>query len=76
MVYAPVGREFRVRMNRIAGPSARAWWFNPRDGSSSLIGLYSTTGDRAFMSPNPGEPVDWVLVLDAVSENYPPPGAH
>ncbi|MFO0950254.1 MAG: DUF4038 domain-containing protein [Isosphaeraceae bacterium] len=33
MIYAPVGRPFRVRMNTIKGEKVVAWWFNPRDGS-------------------------------------------
>jgi hypothetical protein len=74
MVYAPVGRSFKVRMNSVTGSRARAWWFNPRTGESSVIGEFPTLGDREFTSPSPGELLDWVLVLDDASRNFPPPG--
>ena len=75
MVYAPVGRPFSVRMNAIQGPSVKAWWFNPRDGSAQSIGTFPNEGERTFTPPNPGEMVDWVLVLDDASKNYPAPGS-
>lgn len=74
MVYAPVGRTFRVRMSVIAGPSVRAWWFDPRTGDSAPIGLYPNAGERVFTPPDPGEMRDWVLVLDDAARAYPPPG--
>jgi hypothetical protein len=74
MVYAPVGRTFRVRMSVIAGPRVRAWWFNPRTGQATEIGTFANTGERAFTPPDPGELLDWVLVLDDESKKYPPPG--
>lgn len=76
MVYAPVGRPFRVRMEVIQGPKVRAWWFNPRDGSSQRIGRrpFPNAGEREFLPPSPGEMLDWVLVLDDASKGYPPPG--
>lgn len=74
MVYAPVGRPFRVAMQKIKGSRARAWWFNPRNGEASLIGEFPTLGDREFVPPNPGESLDWVLVLDEASRNFPAPG--
>ena len=75
MVYAPVGRPFTVRMNAIQGPSVKAWWFNPRDGSAQSIGTFPNEGERTFTPPNPGEMTDWVLVLDDASKNYPAPGS-
>ncbi|HEY6228026.1 MAG TPA: glycoside hydrolase family 140 protein [Verrucomicrobiae bacterium] len=75
MVYAPVGRAFKVRMNKIAGAKVKAWWFNPRDGKATSSEEFSNSGDREFISPNPGEDVDWVLVLDDVAKKYPAPGS-
>lgn len=75
MVYVPVGRPFSVRMNAIQGPSVKAWWFNPRDGSAQSIGTFPNEGERTFTPPNPGEMTDWVLVLDDASKNYPTPGS-
>jgi len=74
MVYAPVGRAFTVRMDAIKAPKTRAWWFNPRDGKATLIGEFEAAGRRRFTPPEPGEMLDWVLVLDDASRNYPPPG--
>jgi hypothetical protein len=74
MVYAPVGRSFRVRMNAIQGGEVKAWWFNPRDGSAKSIGIFENQGEREFTPPDEGELLDWVLVLDAASQSYPPPG--
>ena len=74
MVYAPVGRKFKVRMDKITGATVKAWWFNPRTGEAASIGEYPNTGEREFLPPNPGESLDWVLVLDDAARNYPPPG--
>ena len=74
LVYAPVGRAFTVRMDKISGAKVRAWWFNPRDGSAAAIGEFPNTGQREFLSPNPGEALDWVLVLDDAGENFSIPG--
>ena len=38
MVYAPVGRPFTVRMDKITGAKVKAWWFNPRTGKATPIG--------------------------------------
>lgn len=75
MVYVPAGRSFSVRMDRIAGATVRAWWFNPRDGSAIEIGNFDNRGERRFTPPQPGEALDWVLVLDDAAQNFPPPGS-
>ena len=74
MIYAPVGRAFKVNMSKITGAKVKAWWFNPRDGKAKLIGEFPNTGEREFISPDPGEDIDWVLVLDDASKKYPAPG--
>lgn len=74
MVYAPVERSFKVRMNRIHGGTVRAWWFNPRNGRSSLIGEFPATGEQVFQPPTAGEGLDWVLVLDDATRVFPAPG--
>jgi hypothetical protein len=75
MVYAPIGRPFSVRMEVIRGGAVKAWWFNPRDGKAKAIGEFPNTGTRQFVSPNPGEELDWVLVLDDAAKKHPAPGA-
>jgi len=74
MVYAPVGRTFSVRLNKIAGTKVRAWWFDPRTGKAADAGTFPNTGERDFTPPSKGELLDWVLVLDDASKNYPAPG--
>jgi hypothetical protein len=74
MVYAPAGRPFTVRLGAITGAKATAWWFNPRDGKATAAGTFATGADHTFSPPNPGEALDWVLVLDDASKGYGPPG--
>jgi hypothetical protein len=74
MIYAPVGRPFRVRMDKVSGDQVNAWWFNPRTGEASSIGSFAKEGERTFVPPDPGEQLDWVLVLDDASRNFAPPG--
>ncbi|MHB8521072.1 MAG: glycoside hydrolase family 140 protein [Limisphaerales bacterium] len=74
MVYAPVGRAFKVRLDKVTGAKVKAWWFNPRNGRATVIGVFPSTGEREFTPPDPGELLDWVLVLDDAAKNYPSPG--
>ena len=74
MVYAPVGRKFKVRLDVIRGIVVKAWWFNPRTGTSTAIGEFANVGTREFSPPDPGEALDWVLVLDDASRKFPVPG--
>ena len=75
MVYTPVGRKFSVKMDLIRGSKVTAWWFNPRTGKAEEIGEFENKGIREFNSPNPGEMLDWVLVLDDAQKKYPAPGS-
>lgn len=74
MIYAPVGRKFTVRMNVLKGNKIKAWWYDPRTGKVTSAGVHSNKGEQTFISPNPGEMIDWVLVLDDASKKYPAPG--
>ncbi len=74
MVYVPVGRSFKVKMETISGDKVNAWWFNPRTGEANLIGSFPNRGEQEFVSPDYGELLDWVLVLDDAAKNYPAPG--
>jgi hypothetical protein len=74
MVYAPVGRPFKVNMDKVTGASVKAWWFNPRNGEALPAGEFPNTGQRQFIPPEPGEYQDWVLVLDDASKAFRPPG--
>jgi hypothetical protein len=62
-------------MDKLAGSRVNAWWYNPRDGNAEAIGEFTNSGEREFISPAPGEQLDWILVLDDASRNFPPPGS-
>ncbi len=74
MIYVPVGRTFKVNLAKINGASLKATWFNPRDGSTQAAGVFNHHEPQTFTPPEPGELLDWVLVLDDVAKNYPLPG--
>jgi len=74
MVYVPLGRPFSVRMDAIHGAKIKAWWFNPRNGKATAIGEFPDRGEHRFSPPDPGELLDWVLVLDDAARKYLPPG--
>ncbi len=74
MIYVPAGRSFTIRMEVIKGPKVKTWWYNPRTGKATDAGTFSNTGQRTFISPDPGEALDWILVLDDASKKYPAPG--
>jgi hypothetical protein len=91
-VYSSSGKPVRVRMRdkiheNLSGKVARAYWYDPRTGKSSLIGDIPKTepGDRAadqrrgditheFTPPSSGYGNDWVLVIDDASKNFAAPG--
>lgn len=74
MIYVPVGRKFSVRMDVIKGNNVIAWWYNPRNGEAKKMGKFANSGTKSFISPTPGENLDWILVLDDASKKYPAPG--
>ncbi len=74
MIYAPIGRPFKVRLKPFSGSSIQGWWFNPRNGKTTAIGEFRRTEEREFVPPDVGELLDWVLVLDDAARKYPPPG--
>jgi hypothetical protein len=79
-VYVPGGKPVTVKMNCIKGESLRAWWYDPRTGSAKEINTFhNNKPEREFVPPaSPGETMpeeqDWVLVLDEMSRDFPPPG--
>lgn len=74
LIYVPVGRPFKVNMEVVKSKIVKCWWYNPRNGKADLIGSFSNTGQREFNSPDRGENIDWILVIDDASKNYPSPG--
>ena len=92
LVYSASGKPVRVRLrdkihDNLSGKAYKAYWYDPRQGTSTLIGQFSRTepGDRLadvrrgdisreFTPPSSGPGNDWVLALDDADKNFPPPG--
>jgi hypothetical protein len=72
MAYMPDARPLTVDLRQISGTHARAWWFNPSDGTSHLAGEFPTSGPARLVPPAQG---DWGLVVDNAALNYPTPGS-
>lgn len=70
MVYVPTGRRFEVNTAVIQGNKLIGWWFNPRNGKSQKIGVVEHAERVSFISPTPGEELDWILVIDDASKKY------
>ena len=72
-VFLPSNPEVIIDFSRIRGERFRTWWYNPRTGEA-VPGREVEGGSRvAFRTPVSG--VDWILVIDDTSYDYPPPGA-
>ena len=74
MIYAPVGRAFSVRLDKLKAAKIVGWWFNPRNGQATRIGEFIDVRKQEFTPPDMGEDIDWVLVLDDAAKKYGPPG--
>jgi hypothetical protein len=59
-------------LRSLNGPDLLAWWFDPRTGVAQSAGMV-TTSERARFAPPAGGP-DWILVVDAATEDFLPPG--
>lgn len=76
MVYSESGRPIHIDMTAIgSGKTLKAWWFDPRNGSSFYIGEIAKSSRYTFVPLTEGAGNDWILVLDDPSENYPAPGS-
>ena len=75
IAYTPYGEPVSVWLGMIAGEEAVAHWFNPRTGEAEEIGAFDATGSRTFDPPEDADRGhDWVLVVDAASTDFGPPG--
>ena len=76
--YFPVLKYFGINTSIIPSSTLRAWWYNPRNGESRLIGALKNDGDFSpktdqLPQASEGGP-DWILVIDDASKGYPAPG--
>lgn len=78
LFYIPTGAYVTVKLGVISGTNISASWFDPRTGSTTLIGTYPNKGDRAFDVPGiskevawlrSGRGCDWVLVIEDASKS-------
>jgi hypothetical protein len=83
-VYIPTGNPVTVRLGRIGGRRVSAWWFDPRTGYVSAVGVFENEGERKFDPPGlskelawlqTGRGCDWVLALDDADADFGAPGA-
>lgn len=72
-VYLPTGGKVRVQTASFGGSQLRAWWFDPRLGKSTRLGILAQRPEMEFNAPSSGPQQDWVLVLDAAACHYPEP---
>lgn len=73
MIYIPVGRAVTIDFTRLNAEKLHMYLFNPRNGKSSDLGVVANKGKMKFTPPCVGELLDWVLVVDDASKNYPKP---
>lgn len=73
-VYFPTGWKARIILDKIGAESITAYWYNPRNGESTLTGTFPGRGVKEFTPPSGGRGNDWILVLDDVSKGFKNPG--
>ncbi|MDF1575406.1 MAG: glycoside hydrolase family 140 protein [Bacteroidales bacterium] len=71
-VYLPSNFGVVIEFSRIKGDAFKTWWYNPRTGESTFIREVQGEPRERFTVPLAG--VDWVLVIDDASKNFPEPG--
>jgi Putative collagen-binding domain of a collagenase len=60
--------------DKLSGTTIRAYWYDPRNGTSQLIGEFDKSTFHDFTPPTSGHGNDWVLVLDDAAKGYAAPG--
>lgn len=74
MIYLPRGRNIAVHMGFLKSKQVAVWWFNPRNGQATKIGLKDKAALMSFTPPTQDGENDWVLVLDDPAYKYDAPG--
>ena len=74
MIYLPVGRDVTIDLTKLSADNIHGYLFDPRTGRAYDLGVFNNSGKQRFAAPLVGEALDWVLVLDDASKNYPAPG--
>ena len=71
-VYLTANRGTEIDLNRLHAEKINAWWYCPRSGKVIPIKEPELKGTMYFKVPLAG--IDWVLVLDDASREFPMPG--
>jgi hypothetical protein len=75
VAYVPNGNAatLTIDMTKITSPShsAKCWWFDPRNSSTTSAGSFANTETHRFTPPDSN---DWVLVIDDAGAKLPAPG--
>jgi len=50
-VYNFTGRKFKIKMGKISGEFANAFWYNPRNGTYDFVGKLFNNGFKEFYPP-------------------------
>jgi hypothetical protein len=69
LAYTYTGRRFALRMGVLRGEQVKAFWYDPRTGLRTELGILENSGITEFQPP--GEPApgnDWVLILETVPD--------
>ncbi len=73
-VYFPTGKTTRLNLSNLTGNSLKVWWYDPRTGNSFPESPIKKSVDVTIVPPTMGKGNDWVLVLDAISQDFSKPG--
>ncbi|QRR01039.1 glycoside hydrolase family 140 protein [Dyadobacter sandarakinus] len=70
-IYSPYGHGVTVDLGVFNAAELAVYWYNPRDGSSLLIGKKQNRGTVTFQPDIAGPETDWVLVIADAKNSQP-----
>ncbi|MEJ7586129.1 MAG: glycoside hydrolase family 140 protein [Ferruginibacter sp.] len=71
LVYSSTGKTFTVTMGKIAGKKLQGYWYDPRNGKTTIVPALLNSGTKQFTPPSSGYGKDWVLALfDTTAKQY------
>lgn len=73
MIYSAAGMPFTVNFGKITGKKLNAYWYDPRNGKTTVLDALENMASKQFIPPTKGYGQDWVLVLYDASKNYKVP---
>ena len=65
LAYSPRGAAFDVVVDRLAGADVQVEWFDPREGTLTVLDGTPLQGIQRLTPPTQGDGQDWVLILTA-----------